>query len=120
MLEFVSDLFVNMAPNERAWVAALTKYLKAHGHEFATGDSLCQQFANALVPYQVLVQLVKAEMTKIINFSCGSLNSTASMAPVLPLLDEKTPVPAQVYANAHNSTGPTKADGAPECPSPYL
>ncbi|KAF9505364.1 hypothetical protein BS47DRAFT_1306737 [Hydnum rufescens UP504] len=41
MLEFVSDLFVNMAPNEQAWAAALTKYLKAHGHEFATGDSLC-------------------------------------------------------------------------------
>src|ERR1700676_3105948 len=59
-------------------------------------------------------------MTKITNFSCGSLNSTASMAPVLPLLDEKTLVPARVYANTHNSTGPTKADGAPECPSPYL
>jgi CxC1 like cysteine cluster associated with KDZ transposases len=41
MLEFVSDLFVNMAPNEQAWATTLTKYLKAHGHEFATGDSLC-------------------------------------------------------------------------------
>ncbi|KAF9511131.1 hypothetical protein BS47DRAFT_1299379 [Hydnum rufescens UP504] len=42
MLEFVSDLFVNMAPNERAWAAALTKYLKACRHEFSTGDSLCR------------------------------------------------------------------------------
>ncbi|KAF9507226.1 hypothetical protein BS47DRAFT_1271201, partial [Hydnum rufescens UP504] len=64
MLEFVSDLFVNMAPNERAWAATLMKYLKAHGHEFATGDSLRQRFANTLAHYQVLVRLVKAEMTK--------------------------------------------------------
>ncbi|KAF9505389.1 hypothetical protein BS47DRAFT_1306700 [Hydnum rufescens UP504] len=40
MLEFVSDLFVNVAPNEQAWAATLMKYLKACGHEFATGPML--------------------------------------------------------------------------------
>ncbi|KAF9511309.1 hypothetical protein BS47DRAFT_1299050 [Hydnum rufescens UP504] len=42
MLECVSDLFVNMAPNEQVWAAGLMKYVKVHSHEFATGDSLHQ------------------------------------------------------------------------------
>src|SRR5258707_5136804 len=36
MLEFVSELFVNMAPNERAWATMLTQYLAAHGHTLQT------------------------------------------------------------------------------------
>ncbi|KAF9506000.1 hypothetical protein BS47DRAFT_1305850 [Hydnum rufescens UP504] len=39
MLEFVASLFLHTAPNERAWAATLVEYLKAHGYEFATGDS---------------------------------------------------------------------------------
>ncbi|KAF9513640.1 hypothetical protein BS47DRAFT_1263550, partial [Hydnum rufescens UP504] len=55
MLEFVASLFLNMAPNERAWVAMVVEYLRACGHEFATGDSFRRRFANALAYYQVLV-----------------------------------------------------------------
>lgn len=36
MLEFVSELFVNLAPNERAWVATLEAYLRARGFLFKT------------------------------------------------------------------------------------
>ncbi|KAF9512993.1 hypothetical protein BS47DRAFT_1273608, partial [Hydnum rufescens UP504] len=54
MLELVSILFVHSAPNERAWAATITKYLKNHGHEFSTGDSLWRWFAAALAQYQVL------------------------------------------------------------------
>ncbi|KAF9514343.1 hypothetical protein BS47DRAFT_1295269 [Hydnum rufescens UP504] len=39
MLEFVASLFLNMAPNERAWGATVVEYLRARGHEFAMGDS---------------------------------------------------------------------------------
>ncbi|KAF9515411.1 hypothetical protein BS47DRAFT_1274067, partial [Hydnum rufescens UP504] len=67
VLEFASELFVRMGPNERAWAATMTKYLKARGHEFATADSLRRRFANALSHYQVLVRLVNAEMAKIID-----------------------------------------------------
>jgi hypothetical protein len=66
---------------------------------------------------------VKAEMTKIINSFHESWNSTLSIPsdhPPTPALDEKTLIPAQVYLNEHNFTGPTKVDGALECPSPYL
>ena len=117
MLEFVSELFVNMAPNERAWAATLEKYLKAHGHEFATGDSLHRRFGNALAHYQILMRLVKAEMTRITTVFRESLNSTS--IPPAPALDEKTPIPARVYMNAHNSTGPIKVDGSQERPSAY-
>ena len=34
MLEFVSELFVHLAPNERAWVATLEAYLRARGSSF--------------------------------------------------------------------------------------
>ncbi|KAF9509302.1 hypothetical protein BS47DRAFT_1252443, partial [Hydnum rufescens UP504] len=65
MLELVSILFVHSAPNERAWAATITKYLKNRGHEFSTGDSLRRWFAAALAQYQVLIQLVDGEMDRI-------------------------------------------------------
>src|SRR5258705_13469441 len=36
MLKFVSELFVNMAPNERVWATMLMQYLAAHGHTLQT------------------------------------------------------------------------------------
>ncbi|KAF9509100.1 hypothetical protein BS47DRAFT_1373566 [Hydnum rufescens UP504] len=91
VLEFASELFVHMGPNEQAWAATMTKYLKACGHEFATVDSLHRRFANALSHYQVLVHLVNAEMVKIIDsfhdpslvpsVSSTSLTSLPSGAP---------------------------------------
>ena len=36
MLEFISELFVNMVPNERAWATMLTQYLAACGHTLQT------------------------------------------------------------------------------------
>ncbi|KAF9514319.1 hypothetical protein BS47DRAFT_1264575, partial [Hydnum rufescens UP504] len=39
MLEFVSELFHHIAPNERGWVATLTKYLKTRGYCFTMVDS---------------------------------------------------------------------------------
>jgi CxC1 like cysteine cluster associated with KDZ transposases len=64
MLEFVSELFCHIAPNERGWAATLTKYLKACGYYFAMGDSFCCHFANSLAHYQQLVKVVDAEVEK--------------------------------------------------------
>src|SRR5258708_14816694 len=36
MLKFISELFVNMVPNERVWAMMLTQYLAAHGHTLQT------------------------------------------------------------------------------------
>ncbi|KAF9517886.1 hypothetical protein BS47DRAFT_1290429, partial [Hydnum rufescens UP504] len=40
MLEFVSTLFVHLAPNETAWADALTSFLARRGHVFEAQDSL--------------------------------------------------------------------------------
>ncbi|KAF9508734.1 hypothetical protein BS47DRAFT_1302366 [Hydnum rufescens UP504] len=69
MLEFISELFCHIAPNERGWVATLTKYLKTHGYCFAMGDSFCHCFANVLAHYQQLVELVDAEVEKLVDHS---------------------------------------------------
>ncbi|KAF9511904.1 hypothetical protein BS47DRAFT_1298368 [Hydnum rufescens UP504] len=107
ILEFASELFVRMGPNEQAWAATMMKYLKACGHEFATADSLRWRFANALSHYQVLVCLINAEMAKIIDSFPGP--------PTYPVLDETTPIPFRNYTNMHNSVGHVQ-DG----PSIYL
>ena len=69
MLEFVAELFLYIAPNERGWAATVVKYLKAHGYCFATGDLFHHHFANALAHYQLLVQLVDAEVEKLVDHS---------------------------------------------------
>ncbi|KAF9514715.1 hypothetical protein BS47DRAFT_1294824, partial [Hydnum rufescens UP504] len=93
MLEFVASLFLHTAPNERAWAMTLVEYLKAHGYEFATGDSFQQRFANALVHYQVLVWLVRAEITRIVQDDKRGLISE---------LDERMPVHEQGYLNVQS------------------
>jgi hypothetical protein len=98
MLEFVAELFVHVAPNERAWAATLEKYLNARGHRFATKDSLRRRFANALSHYQMLVRLVDVEITKIIDLH------RLPTAPLLSdcVLDLTTPVNERVSLNARN------------------
>ncbi|KAF9507239.1 hypothetical protein BS47DRAFT_1366763 [Hydnum rufescens UP504] len=93
MLEFVASLFLHTAPNERAWAMTLVEYLKAHGYEFATGDSFQQRFANALVHYQVLVWLVRAEITRIVQDDKRGLISE---------LDERMLVHEQGYLNVQS------------------
>ncbi|KAF9506407.1 hypothetical protein BS47DRAFT_1367376 [Hydnum rufescens UP504] len=89
MLKLVSTLFVLAVPNERAWATTITKYLKNHGHEFATGDALQHRFSSALSQYQVLMQLVDGEMGKIID---DAREKTTAM---FRALDDETPVHGQ-------------------------
>jgi hypothetical protein len=69
MLEFVAELFLHIAPNERGWTAMLVKYLKTHGYHFVTADSFHCHFAYALAHYQQLVKLVDAEVGKLVDHS---------------------------------------------------
>ncbi|KAF9505494.1 hypothetical protein BS47DRAFT_1400330 [Hydnum rufescens UP504] len=93
MLEFVASLFLHTAPNERALATTLVEYLKARGYEFATGDSFRRRFVNALAHYQVLVWLVRAEITRIVQDDKRGLISE---------LDERTPVHEQGYVNVQS------------------
>ncbi|KAF9518971.1 hypothetical protein BS47DRAFT_1255603, partial [Hydnum rufescens UP504] len=64
MLEFVSTLFLHLAPNETAWSDALTTFLARRGHVFEAQDSLRRRFASALGQFQILVRVVNAEVDK--------------------------------------------------------
>src|ERR1700676_3006294 len=92
MLEFTIALFLRMAPNERAWAETMVEYLKACGHEFATGDSFRRHFANALAYYQLLVRLVNAEVAQIIEVEKGE---------IVTVLDEAMSVNERAYLNAN-------------------
>jgi hypothetical protein len=102
MLEFVAELFVHVAPNERAWAATLEKYLNVRGYQFAAKDSLRRRFANALSHYQMLVRLVDIEISKIVDLN----RTSAECLPSHCTLDEVTPVNERVYRNAHDYIAP--------------
>jgi hypothetical protein len=103
ILEFASELFVHMGPNEWAWAATMMKYLKACGHEFATADSLCWQFANTLLHYKVLVCLVNVEMAKIMDSFCD-----ISLVPSVPSTS-LTSLPSRALTSPRSSGPPTSS-----------
>lgn len=124
MLEFVAALFLHVAPNERAWSATVVGYLKARGHEFATGDSFRRRFSNCLAYYQILIRLVNAEMTRLIENDKHGLEAE---------LDTSTPVHERKYNNSQSQPSPFSSDetaspsaadsgtpGAIDRPSEYL
>ncbi|KAF9514366.1 hypothetical protein BS47DRAFT_1295139, partial [Hydnum rufescens UP504] len=102
MLEFMSELFVHLAPNEAAWADMLVKFLARQGHVFKAQDSLHQQFGSALAQYQVLVHIVDAEINKqisvghheVLSHDPADWDNIAPEMIVLPKLDESTPITA--------------------------
>jgi hypothetical protein len=117
MLEFVAELFLHVAPNERGWAATVVKYLKARGYYFATGDSFRRRFANALAHYQQLVRLVDAEVEKMVNCGRDGHCEASVTSTLVPKLDEKTPVNERQYLNAQSDV---EASSDLDCPSAYL
>jgi CxC1 like cysteine cluster associated with KDZ transposases len=91
MLEFITELFLHIVPNERGWAAMLVKYLKTRGYRFMTADSFRCCFANALAHYQQLVRLINAEVGKLVDRSQALVSGEDP--PILcmaPQLDETT------------------------------
>ncbi|KAF9514020.1 hypothetical protein BS47DRAFT_1295486, partial [Hydnum rufescens UP504] len=69
MLEFTVTLFIHLALNEATWCDALTMFLSKRGHVFDAKDSFRWIFGTALHQYQVLIQVVNAEMDKQIGIA---------------------------------------------------
>ncbi|KAF9503945.1 hypothetical protein BS47DRAFT_1309035 [Hydnum rufescens UP504] len=113
MLEFVSTLFVHLAPNETAWADALTSFLARRGHVFEAQDSLRRRFASALGQYQVLVRVVTAEMDKQISVARHVVLSRdpadrGDIPPetiMLPIIDDSTPITNRLYISALSPDG---------------
>jgi hypothetical protein len=111
MLEFVSTLFLHLAPNETAWADTLVTFLARRGHVFEAQDSLRRRFASALGQFQILVRVVNAEMDKQISIARHNVLSRDptdrdNIAPdVLPKVDESTPITARLYVSALSTDG---------------
>ncbi|RDB27721.1 hypothetical protein Hypma_003286 [Hypsizygus marmoreus] len=54
VLEFVTSLFVNVAPNNTAWCKTVETFLSKQGYKLSTQDSLRKRFGNALQWYNAL------------------------------------------------------------------
>ena len=75
MLEFVSTLFLHLAPNETAWADALVTFLASQGHVFEAQDLLHWQFTSALGQFQILVCVMNAEVDKQISITHCEISS---------------------------------------------
>src|SRR5258708_27214244 len=67
MLEWACTLFLHMASNVQAWADTVEIMLKCQGYSFRKSHSFHHRFNNALVHYQMLIQLVEAEITQMTN-----------------------------------------------------
>ena len=135
MLEFAVILFMHLAPNEMAWCNALTTFLSKRGNIFDMKDSLRRRFGTALHQYQILMQVVNAEMDKQIGvarqavLSQNSTKRDGVMFEVIPLpeINVTTPITHQLYVSALSSDGisirepttSTSSHGNPTVPNPH-
>src|SRR5258708_6978852 len=121
MLEWVCTLFLYMVLNMQAWADTVEIMLKHQGYLFRKSHSFCCCFNNALVHYQMLIQLVEAEMTQMTNgvhplASSDEAATGTTAAGITLTLDELTPIDARQYYNAHDLPNFV----APDLPSNYL
>src|SRR5260221_10815180 len=121
MLEWACTLFLHMVSNVQAWADTVEIMLKCQGYSFRKSHSFHCRLNNALVHYQMLIQLVEAEMTQMTNGVHPSASSdeaaTGTTAEGITLtLDELTPIDACQYCNACDL--PNFA--APDLQSDYL
>ncbi|KAG6824158.1 hypothetical protein H0H92_007826 [Tricholoma furcatifolium] len=54
VLDFVSSLFLNIAPNHTAWCKTVEGFLEERGYKLGTEGSLRKRFSNALLWYNAL------------------------------------------------------------------
>ena len=110
-----------MASNVQAWADTVEIMPKHQGYSFRKSHSFHHHFNNALIHYQMLIQLVEAEMTWMTNGVHPSASSDeaatgTTAAGITPTLDKLTPIDARQYCNACDL--PNFA--APDLPSDYL
>ncbi|KAF4602848.1 hypothetical protein EYR40_006066 [Pleurotus pulmonarius] len=105
VLEFVSQLFLHLPPNNTAWCAALESFLRYQGYTLAGKDPLRRRFGNALQFFNCLKDSVTVELDKV-NNSIRSPVPTATDTP-----EGDTPDP---------DTGKFDAKDTPFMPTPLV
>ncbi|KAG6805937.1 hypothetical protein H0H92_013348, partial [Tricholoma furcatifolium] len=67
VLDFASELFVNIPPNNTAWCKAHERFLHRLGYKLTTEGSLRKRFGNALVWYNALKDATTSHVDSILN-----------------------------------------------------
>ncbi|RDB22423.1 hypothetical protein Hypma_010401 [Hypsizygus marmoreus] len=70
VLDFVTSLFVNVAPNNTAWCKTVETFLSRRGYKLTTQDSLRKRFGNALQWYNALQDSTIRHVDLILHHVC--------------------------------------------------
>ncbi|KAG6905812.1 hypothetical protein DXG01_000595 [Tephrocybe rancida] len=100
VLEFVSTLFANIAPNNTAWCNAVETFLASRQYKLNTKESLCKRFGNALQWESALTDGI--ELDNKLNFMPSSpcpRSQTGDDTPDTP----SCPVTPQYHPTAHSA-----------------
>ncbi|KII96214.1 hypothetical protein PLICRDRAFT_75629, partial [Plicaturopsis crispa FD-325 SS-3] len=125
MLDFVSKLFVRMAPNATAWCDTLETVLDGRGFKLDTRNSIRRRFANALLWYGSLVNAThKATSIYLEECRAGVVEERISTRQGRGETSRRRKVSVEdVSSNASARTGDSAATDRPHTlsrPSQYL
>ncbi|RDB16024.1 hypothetical protein Hypma_003465 [Hypsizygus marmoreus] len=67
VLDFVTSLFVNVAPNNTAWCKTVETFLSKQGYKLTTKDSLRKRFGNALQWYNALQDATTRHVDNVLH-----------------------------------------------------
>ncbi|KAG6823512.1 hypothetical protein H0H92_009970 [Tricholoma furcatifolium] len=67
VLDFVTQLFLNIAPNHTAWAKSVKEFLGQQGYKLKTEDSLRKRFSNALLWYNSLQDLTVQHIDNLLE-----------------------------------------------------
>ncbi|KAK7440771.1 hypothetical protein VKT23_016847 [Stygiomarasmius scandens] len=82
MLDFVTRLFLRVAPNNTAWCGAVEDYLRSQGYKLRGEDPLRRRFGNALQWFNSLQHAVGVHMKSILEETRAEIrNSTQYPVP---------------------------------------
>ncbi|KAJ8463417.1 hypothetical protein ONZ45_g17584 [Pleurotus djamor] len=82
LLQFVSELFVNLAPNTTAWCRALESFLQKRDYQLQGEDPLRRRFGNALQFFNCLEVSCEAHIETILRDSALDPSSNLSSETV--------------------------------------
>ncbi|KAK1235898.1 hypothetical protein PQX77_000860 [Marasmius sp. AFHP31] len=67
LLEFVTGLFVRIAPNQTAFCGALEEFLASRGYRLVGEDPLRRRFSNALEWYNAMQDMVDVQLDDLVT-----------------------------------------------------
>ncbi|KAG6849074.1 hypothetical protein H0H93_011490 [Arthromyces matolae] len=117
VLDFVSTLFIHIAPNNTAWCKTIETFLSKQGYKLTTEGSMRKRFGNALIWYNVLQDEATAFVEKILSKTRRAITDLNDGLPLDQGSDDWVPSPVDLetpdYATPTNSPPPRTGSKRP-------